>query len=555
MSIRRLPENLVREIAAGEVVTRPADIIKELLENALDAGATRIEIELRNGGKNFLRVSDDGVGIAATELPLAVERFATSKLQDSNDSEFLSRIHSLGFRGEALWSIAFASQLSVVSRPAAQLGGAKIKVLFGEVAQPEQIVCAAGTSIEVRELFAHLPARRATLESDAVETRRVHDVVARYVLHHPHVSWKFVSDDDVRLQHAPGAWRDATANLYGPMTANRMMDVAQADGDYNLQGVVSRPELMRPRKDRLHLAVNGRPIETEERMANAISRAYGELLPRNQWPTVVLNLNLPSQDLNQNVHPGKLRVAFLDAPRAEELLVNAIRAALAVHPLARAAPEPRIVVGPLRVESGFPELHYIGAYRDAYLLAEGDGDLWMLDQHAAHERIIYEELETAFGTGANLELESPELVTLSATEAMALESKQTELQAFGLNLENFGAGLYRVRSIPAAMAGLHIANLVPEIISEALSANDAQRAVLARLACHPAIKAGHKLSHADASALIAALRACNTPWACPHGRPTALRLTERDLAHQFGRRSVRDVPRVGDEKKRAISDK
>lgn len=549
MPIRILPETLVREIAAGEVISRPADAVKELLENALDAGASRIEIEISRGGIGLIRVTDDGVGIPLTDLPLAARRFATSKLDPEAG---LSRVSSLGFRGEALWSIAFASDLRITSRPADQLGGMRLSLHHdsGSPLEPglETLAAPSGTSVEARELFRDFPARRASLESVALETRRVIALVSRYVLHHPKIAWRLVADGEVKLSHTPGSFRAAMASVHGPITANRLLEVALQDGDYAIEGVSSRPELARPRRDRIAVAVNGRPVELEDVVVNAILRAYAGLLPKGHAPVATINLRVPPEFVNQNTHPGKLRVAFLEPARVESLVLEGISSALREHPLVRPAPEPRVVTGPVRAfGSSFPALHYIGAYREAYLLCEGDGDLWLIDQHAAHERVIYEELERAFEAHDALELPEPELVTLSSAEAANLEARAPELESWGLHLEPFGANLYRVRSLPAAVVGLPVQNIVYDLVSHALGGNEAKTSVLARLACHPAVKAGHRLSRDGAEALIETLRECRVPWSCPHGRPTALRWTERDLAHQFGRRSARDIPREGDE--------
>ena len=560
MPIRVLPEILVREIAAGEVITRPADAVKELLENALDAGATRIDVDVRAGGLDLIRVTDDGMGILADDLPLAARRFATSKLLPESG---LPAVSTLGFRGEALWSIAFAAQVSLTSRPANQLGGMRLLAHHAQDARHgqdarygqdggevslEPVACPAGTSVEVRALFADFPARKASLESPAMETRRVAALVSRYALHHPHLSWRLMADGEPRLSHTPGGFREAIATVYGALSANRMLEVALEHGGYGLHGITSRPELARPRRDRVFIAVNGRPVELEDTVMNAILRAYTGLLPKGHAPVSVLNLRVPPESVNQNTHPGKLRVAFLHPERIESLLLEGISSALREHPLVRPAPEPRVVTGPVRAYgTSFPALHLIGAYRDAYLIAEGDGDLWLIDQHAAHERVIFEELEAAFDAHDALELPEPELVTLSSAEITHLEERRAELESWGLSLEPFGAGLYRVRSVPAVLVGLPVQNVVLDVISHALGAQDARNGVLARLACHPAVKAGHRLSQQDATDLLEALRQTRTPWACPHGRPTALRLTERDLAHQFGRRSPRDVPREGDE--------
>ena len=536
--IRVLPIALQREIAAGEVITRPADALKELLENALDAGATRIEVTLERGGVGRLVVADDGAGIAAADLPLAPLRFATSKLEAD-----LNAVNTLGFRGEALWSIAFAAHVRVTSRPRTQLGGVSLSA-YRDSVSVSSVACASGTVVEVLDLFADFPARLQTLESPALETRRCLSVVQRYVLHHPQVAWRVSADSDLKLSHASGDLKSGVASVYGAMTANRLLEIHSPQ----VSGVVSRPELTRPRRDRMFVAVNGRPVELEDGVANAVLRAFGTLLPRNHAVSMVLNLTLPAAQVNQNVHPSKLRVALLQPKPLEEAVFEAVSAALQGQPaLVRSAPEPRVVNAPVRATSNFPKLHFIGAYRDSYLLCEGDSDLWLIDQHAAHERVIFEELQRAFD-GAILELPHPELVTLSPAQLAQFELQREALHHWGLRLEEFGGGLHRVTAIPLALAGLPLEGLVFEIISHALAGRDAQTQVLARLACHPAVKAGHRLSSDHATALLEALQICEMPFACPHGRPTALRLTERDLAHGFGRRGVRDVARAGDER-------
>jgi DNA mismatch repair protein MutL len=256
----------------------------------------------------------------------------------------------------------------------------------------------------------------------------------------------------------------------------------------------------------------------------------------------VLNMRLAPESVNQNAHPGKLRVALLEAKRIEGLLQDAVTQALGAHPLVSSAPEPRVVTAPQPTTSHFPELRFIGTYRDAYMLAEGDGDLWLLDQHAAHERILFEELEHKLGQAEALELETPELLPLAPDVALQLESKRDELEGWGFAMQPFGGGLYRITRVPAAVAGISLETVVNTLLP-ALSAPDARREFLARMACLPAIKAGHRLTRVSADSILETLRTCTTPWACPHGRPTALRIHERDLAHQFGRRGVRDLPK------------
>jgi DNA mismatch repair protein MutL len=534
MAIRVLPESLRREIAAGEIIARPSDAVKELLENALDAGATRVEVLLRGAGLELIRVTDDGVGIAAMEVELAMERFATSKL------ETIESIHTLGFRGEALWSMAFAADVVLTTRPKAQLGGSRLSVLDGE-RKLEKVTCAAGTIVELQHLFARFPARKAGLESPALEIRRVLNVVQRYVLHHPNVAWRVTVDSDVRLLHTPSGFREAVATVYGAMTANRLLNLDFELDAVRVSGVITRPELARPRSDRMHVAINNRPVELEANIENVVLRALGSLLPKNHSPSMVLNIVMPPELVNQNAHPGKLRVALLEAKRVEGVVEAAIIQVLNAQPLAPSVPEPRVVQAPQAIRSNFPSLRLIGTYRDTYLIAESDdGDLWLLDQHAAHERIIFEELENSFETAESLELPKPELLTLPPDMELALETKREELATWGFTFENFGGGLHRIASIPRAFIAIRLETVV-DVLSRALNAPDARRDFLARMACLPAIKAGHQLEKAQAADLLEALRACRVPWACPHGRPTALKLSERDLAHQFGRRSPRDV--------------
>lgn len=538
MPIRVLPESLRREIAAGEIISRPADAVKELLENALDAAASRIEVQLQKAGLESIRVSDDGVGIVKEEVALALERFATSKL------ERIENINTLGFRGEALWSMAFAADVILTTRPKNQLGGVKLSVFESEK-KLETVTCAAGTVVEVQNLFARFPARKAGLESAALETRRVLNLVQRYVLHHPQVAWRVVVDNEVRLNHTPSNFREAVATVYGAMTANRLLHLEHSQEEIIVRGVVTRPELVRPRSDRMHIAINNRPVELETNLEQAVLRAFSSLLPKHHAPSMVLNLTMPPEWVNHNAHPGKLRVALLFAKKVEAAIEAALQAVLQSQPLAPSIPEPRIVQAPAAIRSHFPELRLIGTYRDAYMIAESsEGDLWLLDQHAAHERILFEELEQSFASAPPLELPKPELLTLPPDTQLALETRREELREWGFSFEDFGGGLHRVASIPAALIALRL-EVVVDVLARALNAPDARRDFLARLACLPAIKAGHKLSQADAQTMLEALRACAVPWACPHGRPTALKLSERDLAHQFGRRSPRDVAREG----------
>ncbi len=541
--IRRLPPELVREIAAGEVIASPADVVRELLENALDAGATRIHLELWGGGRERIVVTDNGVGIPREELALALEVHTTSKLTD------LTRITTLGFRGEGLWAIRQAGRVRLTSRPAHQLGGATLTA-FQEEVRLEEHPAPAGTRVEVTALFHHLPARRSALESAAAEGRKVVQLVSRYLLHRPEVALRLVVDGEERIAHAGGGFAEVARLLWGSVVANRLLALQAAEGPFRLRGLLSRPELSRPRRDRLFLALQGRPVEWPEPLLQTVLSAYRELLPQGQFPLGVLNLELPPEHLLVNTSPDKSRVRLISPEPVLGFVGRAVQGLLSAHPLARALPEPTPLSGPAPVQrAAFPRLRYLGRFRELYLLAEAEDELYVVDQHAAHERILFEELSRRFREEAPLELPHPELLTLSLGEEMSYAERAEALEEAGLYLEPFGPGTYRIRKVPAFLAGHP--SLIPEVVKGSLGAASFQQAwrhVLARLACLPAIKAGHPLAQASAQALLDTLAQCELPWVCPHGRPTALVMSELELARRFGRRGLRAVERVRVEK-------
>jgi DNA mismatch repair protein MutL len=548
--IRKLPESLIREIAAGEVITAPVDVVRELLDNALDAGATRVSVALEAGGISRITVTDNGTGMTKDQLPLAVQPHATSKL------ESLEAIHTLGFRGEGLFAIASAATLSITSRPVGQLGGATLEVtslkdldtlLLHEHPAP------AGTTVTVREVFAAIPARRDALDSPASEEKRILQLVQRYLLHYPHLALSWCSESQ-QWSYAGGSFVEACKFVWGTLAANRLLPVLEADADDNqaqddaitVQGMLSRPELSRPRRDRLLLAVNGRPVHWQDGVLQAVLRAYGDLLPSGHYPLGVFNVTMPQADVVVNISPDKRHVKFRDVKRVTQVLEHHLRNSLAQHPLAPALPTFTTAQQLTPVNHQFPDLHYLGRYRELYLLAEAGGDLWVIDQHAAHERIVYEELERRYQQEPPVELAQPELLPLTATETAHYLERREVLQEKGVWLEPFSrANTWRVRTVPAFLLGHE--HLVSSLVKDSLTGDDvhaAWRRILARLACLPAIRAGHALSNDDAQGLLAHLTACHTPWVCPHGRPTALVLDELDLARRFGRRSARSTQRV-----------
>ena len=534
--IRKLPPEIVREIAAGEVIGGPADVLKELLENALDALATRLDIELCEGGTTLVSVRDNGRGIPREELPLAAEAHSTSKL------ESLHAITTLGFRGEGLWAVRNAARLTLTSRPAAQLGGATL------TAEGEHQTCTdhpapQGTLAEVTRLFAHLPARLWALDTPATEERRALTLLSRYLLHHPDLSMRVTADGSERWSYAGGTFADAAGLVWGPVTANRLLPFRASLGGVGVCGLLSRPELRRPKRDRLSLAVNGRPVDWPEGVLRALLGAYRELLPSGNFPVGVVNLDLPPDRVLVNTSPDKRRVRFLDEAHVAEALTHAALQTLGAHPLATPLPElhPAEAVAPAP-RHAFPRLEYVGTLHDLYLLAQAQGQLWVVDQHAAHERILFEELERRYSEEPPLELAAPELLPLSLEEEAVYLERREALARRGVELEPFGLNRWRIRRLPAFLLGHP--ELVGEVVKGSLSArttDEAWRMVLARLACLPAMKAGHALLKGSAQALLDALRGCVTPWVCPHGRPTALVLSEHELSKRFGRRGIRAV--------------
>ncbi len=546
--IRKLPPELIREIAAGEVVSAPVDVLKELVENALDAGATRLEVALQDGGIRHLSVRDNGAGIPAADLPLAADAHSTSKLGVTGRT--LQDVLTLGFRGEGLYAVRHAARLSLTSRPRDQLGGVTLNA-HGDEVSTRTHPAPSGTYAVVTELFGRLPARYQALASPAAETKRAVTLLGRYLLHHPHLHLSLETDGEPRWAYAGGTFLEAAKFLWGPVTANRLLALDYQDDGFAAQGLVSRPELTRPRRDRLLLAVNGRPVEWDDRIARAVLEPYRELLPSGHFPVGVLNLTLPPDTLLVNTTPDKTRVRLLEPARVAEAVRVAVAEVLGGQPLAPALPEfsalPGVAAAPRHV---FPALRYLGTYRELYLLAEGAAQLWVVDQHAAHERILFEALSERYKNEPPAELPYPELLPLTPEDEATYEARRSELAERGIVLEPFGGGRWRVRTVPAFLLGYP--ELVVGVVTGALGrggghgvgrsgADEAWRAVLGRLACLPALKAGHELARTDAQGLLGALARCETPWACPHGRPTALVLGELELARRFGRRGVRAV--------------
>jgi len=582
--IARLSPNVVNRIAAGEVVERPASVVKELLENALDADAARIDVTIEQGGAGLVRVVDDGGGIEAEDLPLAVTAHATSKLRFAED---LERIGTLGFRGEALASIGSVSRLVVRSRRA-NTAGAAIEVDHGTVRPVTPDGGAVGTTVEVHQLFGRVPARRAFLRSPQTEWSHAAEAFVRVALAHPGVAFTLAHNG--RRAHdlpATGGWRSRIGGIFGPQVSQRLLEVEGDDGEVAFGGFVGRPEDDQSSGRLQHLFVNGRPFR-DRALLHAVQEAYRGLLLSGRHPIVFLRFELPPEMVDVNVHPAKMEVRFREPSRLYRLVLATLRATfLAADVSARLtvpvqqSPDgggrgsPAVApphgarestVGPCpwppadgpsravassvettlpweAAEEAVPDLRAVQMH-DRYIVVESPAGIDVIDQHALHERVLYERLRQAVATGG-LEVQRllvPERIELAPGELETVQQHAATLERAGLRLEPFGGSTAIVTAKPALVGRTAAGELVREVLERVATAAAAGRdaafvvdEVLHGLACRAAIKAGDRLSQAEVDALVRDRQAVPNTHHCPHGRPTSLTLTRQDLDRQFRR--------------------
>jgi DNA mismatch repair protein MutL len=584
MPIRRLSTQTINRIAAGEVIERPAAAVKELVENALDAKAARIEIILTDGGITRIEVIDDGAGIAAAELPLAIERHATSKLAD----EGLVEIATLGFRGEALPSIGAAARLTLISRPAGQDSAWVIKVAGGEITAAAPAAGPPGTRAIVEDLFYATPARRKFLRSTSAEADAAERAVWRLALAAPHVAFRLVSGARVMFDAPAQSESARVAALFGRETAAMLMPVeAERDG-VHLVGLAGPGSLSRATTALQSFVVNGRPV-VDPLLKMALRLAYRDVIAAGRHPVAALRLTLPAAALDVNVHPAKTELRFADANGIRSLVIGALNRLLArsvtlAQPSAAAAsartddaggtlltlrpattwrpapPSPTLrgfaeaelgILAPPESRHFAPEAaadYPLGApvaqIFDTYILAvAADGALILVDQHAAHERLTEERLRGEFLEGRVVAqaLLVPVVVDLAPVEAMRLLDHVGILARLGLEIEAFGPGAVLVRAVPAALKEADAATLLRDLAEEFAESGAPVAlemrldAALARLACHRSIRAGRRLAPAEMSALLREMEATPRAGTCSHGRPTFLKLSRAELERLFGR--------------------
>lgn len=573
-AIRVLPPSVAAGIAAGETIERPAAVVKELVENALDAGARAIRIDIRGGGLDLIRVGDDGLGIRAADLWLACQRHATSKYP----ADGLGAVRTLGFRGEALPSIAGVAELDLLSATANDDGGWRVTLRGGRVLRDEPAARTRGTTVTVRGLFADLPARRSTFAGAQArsESGQIGAVVRRLALAAPGVRFTLHSEDRLALQTTgTGELRQTVAELFGQAltTSLSVLGPATCTGG-SVHGVISGAEVTRPGRSGVTLIVNGRPVYGRSLMT-ALETVYRPLLPRGRHPVLVLRFEVPADRVDVNVHPGKHEVRLRDervlAATAADLLRDALgrrplqlrwepvtgAAALAQDAdiLLAESPAPWDDAAPI-VTASLPPLRLIGQVGARLLLLEGDAGLFLVDQHRAHERILYERMRAMHrddgDPGAEpVALPEPLLIEVSPAQSLALNQRLTELRELGFALEEFGGRAFLLRSAPAlpgvlpssgyALDGLAQPALIAE--SLALAADEAERAadgetwqerLLVRLACRSAVRRGRVLERAAMRALVEGLGQTAAPAVCPHGSPLLMHVGAEALERQFG---------------------
>jgi DNA mismatch repair protein MutL len=615
MTIRLLSEEVAAQIAAGEVVERPASVVKELLENALDAGARTLVVEVEGGGRKRIRVSDDGCGIPAAEVELALARHATSKLATADD---LFNVTTLGFRGEALASIASVSHLSLITRAAGETAGTQMAVEGGKPGRPGVVGAPQGTIVSVESLFYNVPARLKFLKSELGERRHIETLVSRYALAYPHVRFRLLHDGRQVFQSSGGGdVREVLVEVFGVEIARRMIEIGDSRlettdllpagrpiSSIHVTGFLSPPDINRANRREITLFVNGRWVQ-DARLSAAVMQAYHTLLMVGRFPIAVVMAALPPDQVDVNVHPTKAEVRFRNSDAAFGAVERAVR-----RTLVELAPVPQIEPrhwadgsGLWRTQPGVESLHpsidnhqlsvishqpadftptsigtspapqanqpdqpptltltltptptptltptvpllrVIGQVGAAYVVAEGPDGLYLIDQHAAHERVLYEafSLQRAGAEVASQALLEPMTVELPPDAAALLDSQLATLTAIGFQVEHFGGNTFLVRSLPTVLGNVDPARAVRAVVEdfeedEAPLAAHVEDRLIARVCKRAAVKAGQVLSAAEQVELVRRLEKCASPRTCPHGRPTMIHLSVEVLEKQFGRK-------------------
>lgn len=600
MAIRLLSEDVAARIAAGEVVERPASVVKELVENSLDAGAARVEVETRSGGRDAIRVYDDGTGIPAAEIELAFRRHATSKLETADD---LEHIATLGFRGEALASIASVSRVTCTTRHTDETVGARVRIEGGSIVARAAVGRPRGTDLLIEDLFYNVPARRKFLQSERTERSHIDAFITRYAIAYPHIAFSVRHDGrEILSTSGNGNVLEALLSVYGMDLGTSLLAIPATLTDaqtVRVGGFVGPTSVHRANRGYITLFVNGRWVQ-DLRLTYAIIQAYHTLLPVKRFPVAFISVTLPAEDVDVNVHPAKTEVRFRDGDAVFRAVQRAVRATVmdeapaatawqvpalepvgeeastppeattrarlaALSPTTRqiALPQPDarreipppptfIIPGaplsppdappkPAGAASTLPPLRVIGQASTMFIITEGPDGLYLIDQHAAHERILYERMVSEWMQGkiASQPLLEPATVSLPIAEAADLEALLPALHALGLAVESFGPGTFLVRALPTLLLHLPPGDLLADIAASADEPSPIHTALeemlIRRICKRAAVKAGQVLSREEMERLVRDLEQTANPRTCPHGRPTIVQISVEQLIRQFGR--------------------
>lgn len=601
MAIKLLDTGTINKIAAGEVVERPASVVKELVENSIDAGARRIEIEIQNGGKALIRVTDDGAGMTREDAALSVKRHATSKLSAADD---LQHITTLGFRGEALPTIAAVSKFTLQTRRAEDELGTKIEIDGGKIQDTHEVGCRVGTTILVEDLFFNTPARLKFLKATPTEANKIHDFTVKLALSRPHIAFRFINGNRVALA-TPGNGNiiDTLSAIYGTELTDSLLTLKLADDDLKLRGFVTKPNILKSYRSWQTFIINGRVVDSRT-ISKAVDEAYKSLIPKTGFPLAVVIIDVPQSSIDVNVHPQKIEIKFDDEGRIFRAVYHAVREAVEgkddsnEHDLTEIAAAPETphfeqpdlsdefrepppkkkserkktpqddfdiekILPPVEEPEKFSppeeksqpekisppekksalELEPIGQVARCYIVAQGGEDLYLVDQHAAHERILFDRLNGYAETIPAQGLLIHRVMQFDSREAELIEKNLNVFAELGFTLEPSGMNEFRLIEVPVDAADTDAENLLRGIIEEIFNgvneasdiAKKIRQSVLATTSCKAAIKAGQELNLRQMQILLNDLSKTAHPHTCPHGRPTIIKFSSGDLAKMFKR--------------------
>lgn len=585
-----LDDNTINKIAAGEVVERPASVIKELVENAIDAKADRIEVEIMAGGTSFMRVSDNGIGMSREDAEKAILRHATSKIVQVDD---LQAIATLGFRGEALPSIASVSRFNLQTRQAGAELGTEIKITGGKTTEIGAAGCNLGTTIRVEDLFFNTPARKKFLKTNNTESGRINEFIIKLAISHPEIAFKLINNNKSSLATpGRGDLKETLQSLYGASVGQSLLPLEFEDEDIKLWGFVSKPSAIRSSRSWQTFIVNGRIIASRA-IAKAIDNAYHALIPKSGYPLIALNIEVPQHTIDVNVHPQKTEMKFEDESRifkaVYKAVLDAVRPKGQVGQLGQLAAQADHVQQ--HVEKGLQELNFgqpvmnfplreekpamtwqegttalaqdksvksvqsvvdeeeklptagmipIGQVDDTYIIAQDEDSLYIVDQHAAHERVLFDRFSAQAEHIPSQQLLVHLILDFSTHESQIIEENLELLAGLGFGLEPSGPNQFRLMEVPADVPSSQAEEFIREVLAsmEELhrpTAAELRQAVLATTACKAAIKAGFKLNYRQMEILLQELNDTAMPYTCPHGRPTIIKFSSDELAKMFKR--------------------